>query len=102
MSISPDSFVALDDVISRLAGESILAQSGRDDGLIPAYSLLGELCELTCSEPSLLEPLVAMRGELEKMLDNAKPFDDTSLGSLRKIVNWLPKAVDALKRGKPV
>src|SRR5438445_4795945 len=71
MSISPDSFAALDDVISRLAGESILAQVGRDEGLIPAYSLLGELCELSAAEPSLHGPAAKLRGELEKLLDEA-------------------------------
>ena len=36
MSISPESFQALDDAVNRLAAESILAQAGRDDGLIPS------------------------------------------------------------------
>ncbi|PTY02868.1 chemotaxis protein CheA [Opitutaceae bacterium EW11] len=102
MSISPDSFAALDDVVSRLAGESILAQPGRDDGLIPAYSLLGELCELALGEPEFLAPLVALRTQLEKMLDNATPFDDASLGALKKVVAWLPKALDALRANKPL
>jgi two-component system, chemotaxis family, sensor kinase CheA len=99
MSISPESFAAIDDVINRLAGESILAQPGRDDGLIPAYSLITELCDLVQTEPTLLEPLTAMRAVLDKMLDNAQPFDESSLARLRKVVNWLPKAVEALKNG---
>ncbi len=102
MSLPPDSFTTLDDVISRLAGESILAQPGRDDGLIPSYSLLSELCELTAPEPVLHATLVEMRSVLDRMLDNAQPFNDATLGQLRKVVNWLPKAVDALKLGKPV
>ncbi len=97
MPLSPDSLAALEDVSNRLAGESILAQPGRDDGLIPAYSLLGELTDLCAGEPALLEPVAAMRATLDHLLDNAKPFDDASHGQLRKLVEWLPKALTALR-----
>jgi two-component system chemotaxis sensor kinase CheA len=102
MPITPDSFAALDDVISRLAGESILAQPGKDEGLIPAYSLLGELCELSATEPALNGPAVALRVTLEKLLDAAKPFDGSSLSAFRTAVEWLPKALAALRAGHPI
>ena len=102
MPISPESFAALDDVISRLAGESILAQPGRDEGLIPAYSLLGELCELSVPDPALNGPVTALRADLEKLLDAAKPFDDASLAALRKAVDWLSRALAAVKIGHPI
>ncbi|HEU5081168.1 MAG TPA: chemotaxis protein CheA [Opitutaceae bacterium] len=102
MSLSPDAFSVLDDTINRLAGESILAQVGRDDGLIPSYSLLSELCELTAAHPELSGSVTAVRTELEKLLDTAKPFDDATLGMLKKLINWLPKAIAALRDGKPV
>jgi two-component system, chemotaxis family, sensor kinase CheA len=97
MPIPSDSLPALDDVISRLAGESILAQPGRDDGLIPSYSLIGELLDICSMEPAVREPLAVMKAELETMLDNAKPFDDFTLGHLRSIVEWLPKAAAAVR-----
>ncbi len=65
MPISSDSYSALDDLCNRLAGESILAQTGRDEGLIPAYSLLGELIEICSLEPELRVPLIALKVELE-------------------------------------
>lgn len=102
MSINPDCFAALDDGMSRLAGESILAQPESDEGLIPAYSLLGEICELCVAEPVLTEPLLKLRGMLDKMLDAAKPWDNFSLEHFRRIVDWLPRAVDAVKRQKTV
>ena len=102
MPISSDSFGPLDDLINRLAGESVLAQAGRDEGLIPAYSLLGELIETCSIEPDLRLPLNTLKAELEKHLDNAQPFDDASLGFFRKIVNWLPRAAIALKAGHPI
>jgi two-component system, chemotaxis family, sensor kinase CheA len=102
MPISSDSYSALDDLSNRLAGESILAQAGRDEGLIPSYSLLGELIELCSLEPELREPLTALKSDLEKHLDNAQPFDDASLTHLRNVVKWLPLAAVASKTGQPI
>jgi Chemotaxis protein histidine kinase and related kinases len=102
MPLSPESYAALDDLSNRLAGESILAQVGRDDGLIPAYSLLGELVEVCATEPDLRTPLEALKNELEKHLDNAQPFDEASLDHLRKVVKWLPLAAAANKDSQAV
>ncbi|HVU15757.1 MAG TPA: chemotaxis protein CheA [Candidatus Didemnitutus sp.] len=99
MSIAPESFQALDDSLNRLAAESILASPGRDDGLIPSYSLLGEIRDLCAQEPALHAAIVAMHGELDRRLDAAQPFDEASLASLRRLVDWLPGAVEAAKAG---
>ncbi len=102
MPIPLETFPPLEDTLNRLAAESVLAQIGRDEGLIPAYSLLGELTELSGTEPQLIAPLKAMREQLEKRLDSALPFDDATLGALRAIVDWLPVAVAAAKIGQPI
>jgi two-component system chemotaxis sensor kinase CheA len=102
MPIPLETFPPLEDTLNRLAAESVLAQVGRDEGLIPAYSLLGELTELSSVEPQLIAPLKAMREQLEKRLDSALPFDDATLGALRAIVDWLPIAVAAAKIGQPI
>ena len=102
MSIPPESFQALEDAVNRLAAESILAQAGRDDGLIPSYSLLGEIREHCLTEPSLSEPLAAMHGALDKKLDAAQPFDEATLHQLRELIDWLPNAIIAVKAGKTV
>ncbi len=100
MPISPESFQALDNAVNRLAAESILAQAGRDDGLIPSYSLLGEIRELCSAEPSLSEALAFVHGALDKKLDAAQPFDDATLAHLRELIDWLPAAVIAAKASK--
>ena len=102
MSIPSESFQALEDAINRLAAESILAQSGRDDGLVPSYSLLGDLRELCSTDASLREPIVAAHVALEALLDSAQPFSDASLGELRRLVEWLPVAVECVKSGNAV
>src|SRR5438105_3913919 len=90
MPIALHQIAAIEDAINRLAGESILAQAGRDDGLVPAYSLLGDLRDLCTAEPALREPVVALHAALEKLLDTAQPFDEATLGKFRGLIEWLP------------
>ena len=100
MPFAPDSYQALDDALNRLATESILASPGRDEGLIPSYSLLGELCDLCASEPAIKEAVASVRAILDKRLEAAQPFDEVSLGHVRGLVEWLPKAVESAKAGR--
>lgn len=102
MTISSTQFTAMEDAANRLAAESILAQAGRDDGLVPSYSLLNDLRELTVTEPLLCEPITDVQVALEKLLDAACPFDDAMLVQLRLLVEWLPLAIAALKAGDGV
>ena len=102
MPIPSESFQTLDDTISRLAAESILAQPGRDEGLVPAYSLLGDLRELCSIEPVLREPVAALHADLERCLDTAKPFDEPLLAKLNQLITWLPGAVSAIRNGTEV
>ncbi|MFH1500300.1 MAG: Hpt domain-containing protein, partial [Verrucomicrobiota bacterium] len=92
---------ALEDACNRLASETVLAQAGRDDGLIPAYSLLSDLAEVTASQDALAGPVGEVRARLDALLDAALPFDEDSLGALRRLVGWLGQTVDALRLDQP-
>jgi two-component system chemotaxis sensor kinase CheA len=102
MPISPDQLATIEETLNRLATESVLAQPGRDDSLVPAYSLLGDLRERCAAEPALCEPVVGLHLALEKLLDSARPFDAATLGELRWLVEWLPVAVECLRTAQPV
>lgn len=102
MSLSPESLRNLDTLINRLAAESMLAQPGRDDGLVPSYSLLGELRDLCATDPVLGEPTTALHSELDRMLDQAKPFDAAMLARLRVYVEWIPVAAECLRLNRAV
>jgi two-component system, chemotaxis family, sensor kinase CheA len=102
MPISPAQFAAIEDTINRIAAESILATAGRDEGLVPAFSLLGDLQEQCAPEPSLLKPVSEVRAALEARLDTAQPFDEPTLQRLRDLVEWLPNALGQLKCEEPV
>ncbi len=99
MPLAPESIIPLDDALNRLATESIFAQLGRDDGLIPSYSLLGEIRDLCASEPILKDAVTRVHGLLDRLLDTGQPFDGDSLVGLRQLIDWLPGALAAAKAG---
>ncbi len=102
MPKSPEKYAALENAVNRLASESMLATAGRDDGLVPSYSLVGELCELCAQQPALREPLAALLAALEQSLDTAQPFTDALLTRLRSTVEWLGPAIEAVRQDTPV
>jgi len=102
MPILQESFPAIEDLINRLAAESVLAQAGSDEGLIPTYSLLGELLELGASSPEMCAPVKHVQAKLEQRLDGALPFDGPTLASVRVLVGWLPSALAALRAERPL
>ncbi|HWA26055.1 MAG TPA: chemotaxis protein CheA [Lacunisphaera sp.] len=102
MPISPQQFTALEGAVNRLASESVLATVGRDDGLVPSYSLAAEICELCASEPALHAPLKTLVTELEKCLDTAQPFTADLLDRLHRTVEWLVPAITSLQQGGAV
>jgi two-component system chemotaxis sensor kinase CheA len=99
MPIPPEAFSPIEEALNRLATESMLAQAGRDDGIVPAYSLLGDLAELCAPEPRVRGPIAALKGRLEKCLDEALPFTDELLRSLRGLSTWLLAALGDLRTG---
>ena len=102
MPIPSDQFAAIEENLNRLATECILAQPGRDDGLVPAYSLLGELREQCSLAPALREPIATWHATLEKLLDTAHPFDEATLSGLRGLIEWLPIAIESVKADRTV
>ncbi len=102
MSISSDQFAPIEETLNRLATESIIAQPGRDEGMVPAYSLLGDLQELCSLEEALREPIAAVHRELERYLDAAQAFDEALLQRLRDLIEWVPEAMECLRTSQLV
>lgn len=102
MAFSPALFAVLDDLASRLAGESIFAKADSDEGMIPSYSLLGDMLSHTEGHPEIEVPIKAMQTSLDKLLERALPFDADTEKQLKKLANWLPGALAALRDGQCV
>lgn len=99
MPFAPESFPALDELLSRISAEIILARPGHDDGLIPAYSLLGDMKELCASEPTLSAGIGSVHALLDSRLEAGLPFDGASLDGVRRLTEWLQETLIGLKAG---
>ncbi len=93
---------AFDELMNRLTAECILAVPGRDEGLLPTYSLLGELCELCGGIPPLHEPLTMVYRAVEALLDSLSAFEPAIITRLHQLVDWLPVAATYVRTGEPV
>jgi two-component system chemotaxis sensor kinase CheA len=101
MSLQSSTFTVLDDLASRLAGESIFARAHSDEGLIPSYSLLSDMLGHLADIPDLLAPLKALQARLDTLLNEARPFDEVSEQHLKQVAAWLPGALAATRDGRP-
>jgi two-component system, chemotaxis family, sensor kinase CheA len=99
MPITPQQFTAFEGAVNRLAAEAILAHVGRDDGMVPVYSLLGEMRELVADDPLLPKSIATIQAEVELSLDQAKPFTETLLGRLHELIEWLQQSLETLRFG---
>jgi two-component system chemotaxis sensor kinase CheA len=99
MSLSPESLTIVEDALSRLATEFMLSQPGRDDGLVPSYSLINTLADACVNAPELHEAVNVVRARYDALLDAAKPFDEPTLSALSRLLAWMPGALTAVKKG---
>jgi two-component system chemotaxis sensor kinase CheA len=100
MPIPPDSLPTVEDALNRLATESILAQAGRDEGMVPVFSLLLDLRGLLGPQPAVCEPVAAVLARVEKAMDEAAPFTEDLLATLRSLSTWLLVALGDLREGR--
>ncbi|HEY5228296.1 MAG TPA: chemotaxis protein CheA, partial [Opitutaceae bacterium] len=99
MPIPPDALPSIEEALNRLATESILAQPGRDEGMVPAYSLLGDLAGLCADEPKVQAPIKALQDRIDKALDSSSPFTAELLAALRGLSTWLVAALCDIRGG---
>lgn len=97
-----ESASAIEETLNRLAVEAVLAAPGRDEGLIPSFSLLGELAERCAGEPDLRGPVAGLLPEFERTLDAGQPYTQGLLDGLRGLIAWMQAAIAARKAGLPI
>jgi two-component system chemotaxis sensor kinase CheA len=102
MAFSAGTLSALDDLQSRLASEFMFAQPGRDDGMIPIFSLLGDLAQVAEGNPEFTDPIQRVRHQMEARLDAAQPFDAPTLTAVRALLDWVTLAIGEIRQGRAV
>ncbi len=99
MPLLSSTFTVLDDLASRFAAESIFATALSDEGLIPAYSILGDLIGHLGDQPELEGPVKGLHCCLDRLLNEARPYDEASIVHLKALAAWLPGALVAVRDG---
>jgi len=87
------------EIINRIATELVIANAGSDEGLVPIYSLAGELIEGSVAFPKIQVATANLKKALDQLLDNAKPFDLATISYVGTFVAWAQEAIRSLVSG---
>lgn len=98
----PNNLNDLERVVGSLSGEAALMESGTDEGLIPFYSLLGDLEPLLAEDGGAQAALAALREELGGVLDAGGSMSGTAIGSVEAFVETLQCFLRYLRMGEAV
>ncbi len=86
-------------IINSIATELVLANAGSDEGLVPIYSLTCELIDASATLPKIQVSAKNMRRALDRLLDNARPFDFDTLGYTGAFVAWAQESMRKIIEG---
>lgn len=99
MPLSPEYFVLFNEKIQSIRLELSDASAGSDDGLIPINALLSDL-EICAEEDVLLQDALALITiRIDPLLDEARPFDEETLGAIHAFVDWAEGAKERWLKG---
>lgn len=91
-----------EDLLNQISTELVLASNGSDSGLVPVYSLLNDLGETVNSDEGLSSAIINVKSALDKLLDNAKPFNNETLSYLGEFTVWAQTNFAHTREGEPL
>jgi len=80
----------------------ILAQPGKDDGMIPIYALLTELGDQYPVDDAFKQSVANAKIMLENLFDKASPFTDATLQYISNFSSWAYVSITAIIGGGEV
>lgn len=89
-----------EELIGKIILELSLTQVGSEEGLIPIYSLLGDLesiCEQEAAWNTPIQELLQIQGTL---LDEARGFDETTLTAINTFLSWAQESLARSRKGE--
>lgn len=101
MAATDSAQAACEEILNRIATEFVLAQPGKDDGLVPIYSLLNDLavaaeCELRpCADGAR-----RVKQTLDGLLDASQPFDERTHELVGEYISWAQGGLLEAENGK--
>ncbi|MBE2215510.1 MAG: chemotaxis protein CheA [Opitutaceae bacterium] len=100
MKLDPHQVTALEEFSGKIAAELVFAEAGKDEGLIPAYSLLGELMDQIDSCDEVMKAAKAMQALLGEHLDQGKPWETATINRLTAFNCWCEALHAATETGE--
>lgn len=91
-----------EELLGKIILELSLTRSGSEEGLIPIYSLLGDLETLCQDRPPWDACVHGLLQSLGDLLDEARGFDDATLDALQAFIAWAQEAISKEKKGEAV
>jgi len=102
MSYCQETYKAVEDLINKVATEVALSRPGLDEGMLPVFSLLGDLQEEVSEIVVLAEATGSARKAVEALLDAVSPFDDQTLSYLSEFSQWFQIHMSGAFQGEKV
>lgn len=84
MQWSPETIDHLESIAAQISGEARLTQPGSDEGLLPLYSLLGDLTSSFPSDPAVSAIAESLEATLTPLIEEARFFDSQSIAELQE------------------
>ncbi len=102
MAISKDLLEQINPIIDKISGEVLMIQPDNDNGMIPTYSLLNDIEELSACEPLLFEATKFVKNLLDTNLDEGKVWDTKLVGIVKDFDSWAVKTIYSITDEQPI
>ncbi|MCH6255218.1 chemotaxis protein CheA [Puniceicoccaceae bacterium K14] len=102
MTWSSEEITKFEDLISQLSAEAHRAKPGSDEGLIPIYSLIGDIADTFKQDDALNQAVQTALATLQALLDTASDFDDASIQSMIAFAKWCENALEKMTSGQEI
>lgn len=102
MTWSSEEITKFEDLISQLSAEAHRAKPGSDEGLIPIYSLVGDISDTFQKDEALSQAVAGANATLQALLDTASNFDEASIQSMIVFAKWCEKALHKMSCGDEI
>lgn len=103
MPLNEEQLNTCDSTLNRIATELVLASAGKDDGMVPIYSLVNELSgTVDTYEDTIHAACMHVRRAMDELLDESQPFDERTLEYVSDFTSWAQDGILSLRNGQSI
>ena len=100
MQWSSETIDQLESIAKQISGEARRTQPGADEGLLPLYSLLGDLTSDLPKDPAISAVVDSLEATLTPLIEEARFCDSGAVAKLLKTSESLEQLVAELRSGE--